>query len=437
MSRTLAPVAALLMSVTLLLLGHGLFGTLLPVRAQIEAFPTQIIGLLGSLYFLGFGAGCLLGPYVIQRVGHIRAFAALAALLVALPLIHALFPVVIIWSILRVLAGLCLAGLYTAIESWLNQAAENEQRGTVLSIYIVINLMAMTGGQLLLSLGSPAGYELFSLIAILITLAVVPLALTRSTAPVPPVSFRLRLLRLYRLSPVGMLGCLMVGVTNGAFWTVAPAYVTALGQDSDAVATFMATAVFAGALAQWPLGRLSDVIDRRYVILGGCMVAAVAGFGFYFSPYLSVPALVLAALFGASALSAYALCIAHANDFIAPEDAVEASAGLLLTYAAGAVVGPLVATAAMEQLGPHGLFATTAVAHTLFALFVLYRMSRRAAVPAEEREHFVLMEPRTSAVVFELDPRSETTAPEVVEQQAAEQLLEDDLPLSEGKSETA
>src|SRR5690625_3765642 len=190
--------------------------------------------------------------------------------------------------------------------------------------------------------------------------------------------------RLVCLSPVELICCLRVVDTYGAFRTVAPAYVTSLGQSADDVATFMATAVFAGALAQWPLGRLSDVIDRRYVILGGCMVAAVAGFGFYFSPYLSVPALVLAALFGASALSAYALCIAHANDFIAPEDAVEASAGLLLTYAAGAVVGPLVATAAMEQLGPHGLFATTAVAHTLFALFVLYRMSRRAAVPAEE-----------------------------------------------------
>ncbi|HLS68293.1 MAG TPA: MFS transporter [Kiloniellales bacterium] len=438
MTRTLAPVTALLLSVALLLLGHGLFGTLLPVRAQIEAFPTPIIGLLGSLYFFGFGAGCVLGPYLIQRVGHIRAFAALAALLVATPLIHALFPVVSIWALLRILAGLCLAGLYTAIESWLNQAADNEQRGTVLSIYIVINLMAMTGGQLLLSVGSPAGHELFSLIAVLITLAVVPLALTRSTAPVPPLSFRLRLGRLYRLSPVGLIGCLMVGVTNGAFWTVAPAYVTSLGQPADDVATFMATAVFAGALAQWPLGRLSDVVDRRYVILGGCVVAALAGFGFYLSPLLPLPPFVLAALFGASALSAYALCIAHANDFIVPEDAVEASAGLLLTYAAGAVVGPLLATTAMGELGPHGLFATTAVAHALFALFVVYRMSQRASVPAEERDHFVLMEPRTSTVVFELDPRSETTSPEVAEEQAAEQLLEDDLPpVEEGDEEVS
>lgn len=435
MSRTLAPVFALLMSVALLLLGHGLFGTLLPVRAQIEAFPTPIIGLLGSLYFLGFGIGCVLGPYIIQRAGHIRAFAALAALLVALPLIHALFPVIPTWAVLRVLAGLCLAGLYTAIESWLNQAVDNEQRGTVLSIYIVINLTAMTGGQLLLSVESPAGYELFSLVAILITLAVVPLALTRASAPIPPVSVRLRLLRLYRLSPVGTIGCLMVGVTNGAFWTVAPAYVTALGQPAEAVSTFMATAVFAGAVAQWPLGRLSDIIDRRLVILGGCIMAAIGGLGLYQLALLPIPPWIFAALFGAFALSAYALCIAHANDFIPPEDAVEASSGLLLTYAAGAVVGPLLATSAMEELGPGGLFATTALAHILFALFVVYRMSQRAAIPAEERDHFVLMEPRTSAVVFELDPRSETTAPEVAEEQAATQVLDDDLPGAESDEE--
>ncbi len=428
MSRTLAPVFALLVSVALLLLGHGLFGTLLPVRAQIEAFPTPIIGMLGSLYFLGFGIGCVLGPYIIQRAGHIRAFAALAALLVALPLVHALFPVVPTWAVLRVLAGFCLAGLYTAIESWLNQAVDNERRGTVLSIYIVINLTAMTGGQLLLSVASPAGHELFSLVAILVTLAVVPLALTRASAPVPPVSVRLRLLRLYRLSPVRTIGCLMVGVTNGAFWTVAPAYVTALGQPAESVSTFMATAVFAGAVAQWPLGRISDIIDRRLVILGGCIVAAIGGIGLYLIGWIPLPAWVFAALFGAFALSAYALCIAHANDFIPSEDAVEASSGLLLTYAAGAVVGPMFATAAMEELGPGGLFASTAFAHVLFALFVVYRMSQRAAIPADERDNFVLMEPRTSAVVFELDPRSEATSPEVAEEQAAEQVLEDDLP---------
>lgn len=428
MSRTLAPVLALLLSVAFLILGHGLMGTLLPVRAQIELFATPVIGLLGSLYFLGFGLGCVLGPHIIQRVGHIRAFAGLAALVVAVPLTHALFPHPIAWAGLRVLAGLCFAGLYTVIESWLNQAVDNDSRGKVLSIYIIINLMAMTGGQLLLSLDSPESFELFSLVAILMTLAVVPIALMRAAAPVPPVSVRLRLRRLYQLSPVGMIGCLTIGVTNGAFWTVAPAYVTALGRPTEAVSTFMATAVFAGAVAQWPLGRLSDRIDRRLVIMGGCLLAAIAGGGLFLFGDQPTPLLIFAALFGGFALSSYALCIAHANDFIAPEDAVEASSGLLLTYAAGAALGPLLGAAAMAVLGPGGLFATTATAHSIFAAFVLYRMRRRAPVPAEERESFVLMEPRTSAVVFELDPRSESTAPEVAEEQAASPLLEDDLP---------
>lgn len=428
MSPALAPVLALLVSVAFLILGNGLMGTLLPVRAQIEHFSTPVIGLLGSLYFLGFGLGCVLGPYVIQRVGHIRAFAALAALVAAVPLVHALFPEPLPWAALRVVAGLCFAGLYTVIESWLNQAVGNESRGKVLSLYIVINLCAMTGGQLLLSLDSPAGYELFSLVAVLMALAVVPVALTRAAAPVPPASVQLRLWRLYRLSPVGTIGCLAVGVTNGAFWTVAPAYVTALGRPAEAVAGFMAVAVFAGAVAQWPLGRLSDLVDRRFVIIGGCLAAAGAGLGLFLFGAQPTALLVFSALFGAFALSAYALCIAHANDFIAPEDAVEASSGLLLTYAFGAVAGPLLAAGAMSAVGPGGLFLTTAAAHLLFAAFAFYRSRRRAAIPAEERENFVLMEPRTSAVVFELDPRSESTSPEDAEAQSADLLLRDDLP---------
>ncbi|WP_366554758.1 MFS transporter [Aquibaculum sediminis] len=428
MGRTLAPVFALLVSVALLLLGNGLLGTLLPVRAQLEAFSTPVIGLLGSLYFFGFGFGCVLGPHLIQRVGHIRTFAALAALVVAVPLVHALFPLPYAWAALRIVAGLCLAGLYTVIESWLNQSVDNASRGTVLSVYIVVNLCAMTGGQLLLLLDSPSGPALFSLVAVLMTLAVVPIALTRAAAPVPPVTVRLRLRHLYHLSPVGILGCFTVGMTSGAFWTVAPAYVTALGEGPEAVSTFMAVAVFAGALAQWPLGRLSDQIDRRLVILGACLAAGLAGIGLFQSAHLPIPLLVLAGFFGAFALSAYALCIAHANDFIAPEDAVEASAGLLLTYAAGAVAGPLLAASAMSWLGPSGLFAATAVAHFLFALFVIHRIRQRAPIPADEREHFVLMEPRTSAMVFELDPRSETTTPEAAEAQAAATMLEDDLP---------
>ncbi len=415
MRALLGPVLALIVSAAILILGNGLQGTLLPVRAELEGFATPVIGLLGSAYFVGFGLGCVLAPYVIKRVGHIRTFAALAAVASTAPLLHALFPEPAVWSGLRAVTGLCFAGLYTVIESWLNERTTNQTRGRVLSVYVVANFAAITAGQLLLTLAPARGFELFSLVAILIAVALVPVSLTTSPAPAPLAEVRLRLGRLYGVSPVGVIGCLAVGLTNGAFWSLAPAYVTAAGGTTEQVATFMAVAVLGGALAQWPLGRLSDLVDRRAVIVGACLVGALAGLGLALvQPGTALSAWllpVLALAYGATALSLYALCVAHANDFIAAEDAVETSSGLLLTFALGAVFGPLAAAGVMQQSAPGFLFAYTAVLHLLFAAFAGYRMRQRAALPPEQREDFVLADTRSSPQVFELDPRAEPTAP--------------------------
>ncbi|MFC4352457.1 MFS transporter [Fodinicurvata halophila] len=409
MVSALTPLFALLLSVALLLLGNGLLGTLLPVRAQFENFTDVMIGGLGSSYFLGFGLGCVLGPYLIRRAGHIRTFAALAAVVASIPLLHTMFPSPWIWVALRVIAGLCLAGLYTTIESWLNQGSTNETRGRILSIYIMVNLAAVTAGQFLLNLDSPLSFRLFALITVVMALSVVPVALTRTIAPTPPSTINLRLLRLYRLSPVGMIGALLVGASNGIFWGVAPAYISGLGKDTATVANFMALAVISGAIAQWPLGRLSDFIDRRWVLVIGCIGTTIGSVGLWlfgqFEPWL----MIFGALFGAMALSMYALCVAHTNDYVDAADSVETSSSLLLTFAVGAVIGPLVGSYVMSQVGPGGLFLTAGSFALMLASFTVYRIRMKAPVPADERENFVYMEPQTSAAVFELDPRSDYT----------------------------
>ncbi|MEX2628355.1 MAG: MFS transporter [Tistlia sp.] len=412
MRSTLASVGALMLSAGILVMGNGLQGTLLPVRAQLEAFSTPAIGLMGSFYFIGFGLGCVAGPLMIKRVGHIRTFAALAAIAAAVPLVHAVFPDPWPWTFLRVFTGLCFAGLYTVIESWLNERSSNETRGRVLSLYVVVNFIAIVAGQMLIGIGDPIDFQLFSLVAILVTLAVVPIALTTAMAPKPPTQMRLRLLRLYRLSPVGFVGCLVVGVTNGAFWTLAPAFVTASTGTTDRVAVFMSVAVAGGALMQWPLGRLSDRFDRRWVIIGACFAAALSGAALFLYGPVPTGLYVAAAGFGATSLSMYALCVAHANDYVDPADAVETSSGLLLTFAAGAVAGPFLGSMAMESFGHGSLFLYTAVFHLLLAGFAYYRMRQRATLPTEAKDRFVAVEPRLSGQVFELDPRAEPTAAE-------------------------
>jgi len=426
MPSVVLPILPLLISVGVLILGNGLQGTLLPVRAQLEGFSTVAIGVLGSFYFLGFALGCVGVPYVIKRVGHIRTFAALAAVAASAPLVHAIFVAPVPWAVLRFLTGICFAGLYMVIESWLNEAASNERRGQVMSLYIVVNFAAITVGQTLIGLDDPRDFALFSLVGILAALALVPVALADTLGPRPPSTVRLRLLRLYRLSPVGVVGCFMIGFVNGAFWTLAPAYVSGIGYDTGTIAAFMAFAVVGGALAQWPLGRLSDRIDRRLVIIGGCLVASAAGAGLALAVASTPIVLACATVFGASALSMYALCVAHTNDFVDREDAVEVSSGLLLLFAAGAVAGPFLGSMAMASaLGASGLFLTTAAGHLLLALFVAYRIRQRAAVALEAREPFVMVEPRATPAVYELDPRAVPTAEQAEADEATEPLPPD------------
>jgi len=383
--HTFAPIAALLLAVALLLAGNGLLGTLIPVRAQLESFSTFAIGMLGSTYFLGFAAGCLYGPQLVGRVGHIRTFSAMASIVAAIVLAHGLFALPLAWWGMRVVAGFCFAVLYIVIESWLNERSTNDNRGMVLSAYLVINLTVITVGQMMITLSDPAGLTLFALASILVSVAVVPVALSAAAAPAPIDKVKVRVRKLFRTSSVAFSGCLVVGLANGAFWTLAPLFVQRGGYDITTVALFMSATVLGGATGQWPIGRLSDRVDRGRLMVWMSMAAAMLGGAVIGAGYVSVPwLLTAAAAWGAVAFPLYAVAVALANDHAAPNEFVETSSGLLLVYAAGAIVGPIIATGFMNMLRPGGLYAFTAAVHVMLVIYAYIEIKRLHELPVHD-----------------------------------------------------
>jgi MFS family permease len=434
MPSAIVSISALLLGAAILLLGNGLQGILLPVRATLEHFSTSTIGLIASAYSLGFVISCRYAPRIVRRVGHIRSFAVLAAIASCVVLLLVLLIHPAIWIPLRLLSGFCFAGLFMVIESWLNERADNTNRGQIFSMYMVINLTAVTLGQLVLPLGDPAAFTLFAVTAIAITIALVPIGLTTSAAPQPIRQVQLRLRRLHRMSPVGMLGCFFVGLANGALGGLGAVFAHSIGLSVTGVALFMSAALIGGAFGQLPLGRLSDRIDRREVIALACGFAVIFGLALavlgdgedggailgleWLTDGLQPTVLIAAiALYGCFAYPLYGLCVAHTNDFVSREEFVEASSGLLLTWGIGASIGPLLASLAMELVGLGGLFLYTALGHSIFAAVTLYRITRRAALPAAERADFVQQPTtvRTTPVGATLDPR----APELPAEPAA------------------
>lgn len=396
------PVIALLLSAAIVLMANGLDGVLLPLRGAIEGFSQIEIGLIGSAYYTGLTLGCLLGPRVIMRVGHIRAFAVFTAVATISPLLEAMWPSPVSWWIFRGLTGICFAGIMNAVESWLSGIASNENRGTLLSTYAIINFSAIMLGQQLINLADTAGFELFSLCAILISLAAVPLALTRTPHPTDPALPQLQIVHLYKVSPAAVAGCLGAGLANGAFWSLAPLYARDTLMPEFLIAIFVSLAVAGGAIAQWPIGRLSDRIDRRRVLGSICLGAALAGI--LLSLAVGWPVwlrLGFVALFGVFTLPVYWVSVAHANDLAKPEDMVNVSSSLLLLFGVGAIVGPVFGASLMSLMGPGALFLYTAIIHMAVTAMVLYRTTQRAALPPAERTPYEELPKSTTPAVYE------------------------------------
>jgi len=414
MTKSLAPFFSLLLAVGILLLGNGLFGTLVPIRGDIDGFSNSMLGLVGAFYFAGFMAGSLLCPYGIRRVGHIRSFAVFAALASIAPILHALTVEPIIWLLLRAITGYCFAGLYMIIESWLNEQATNENRGSLLGIYMVVNFMAIMLGQLMLNIADPAGFELFAIVTILTSLALIPVALTTSVQPAPLTSIGIGFKELWKISPVGVMGCFVVGLTNSPFWTLGPVFAREAGLDIQGVSFFMSIAVLGGTLVQVPFGRLSDRVDRRWVLIAALLGAALAsGYLASASANQMTGVFIGSFAFGSFALSLYGLCVAQANDHAAGHQFVAVSGGLLMVYSVGAVVGPVTISALMPFFGVGLVFGFPVAIYLPFIGFILYRMQVSAPVPDVDKEDYVVVAiSRTGPAPLEFDRRSESDNPQ-------------------------
>ncbi|MDJ0776387.1 MAG: MFS transporter [Gammaproteobacteria bacterium] len=373
---------ALLAGFGILMLGDGLQGTLLPVRAGLAGFSATLTGLVMSVFYVGFLLGSLATPWLTVRVGHVRVFAAFAAISSTAILVHALFVTVPVWIAMRLVTGFCFAGLYIVAESWLNDRASNETRGSLLSLYMLVTYLGVGGGQLLLNLAPPEEYPLFILTSILISIAVVPLLLSAGSTPAHRDSVRLSLLQLYRITPLGVVSMFVVGLVTATFFALGPVYAQRTGLDIRDISYFMTAAVIGILVLQAPLGILSDRFDRRIVLTTISLLTAVAAAACVPAAAYSLPVLFAAvAVLGGLAFPLYSICIAYANDHLDPSQMIAASGALVLTGGIGAIVGPVLIAALMDRYGDAALFWSIAVAHGLLGLFALLRMLRRPPVP--------------------------------------------------------
>ncbi len=390
---------ALLLGIALIMLGNGLQGSLLGLRASMEGFSTATIGIVMTGYYAGFLVGSVLVPKLLKNVGHIRVFAALASLASVSALVHPVFLLPFAWILLRLVTGFSYAGLYVVAESWLNDVATNETRGQLLAIYMGIMLAATGAGQFLLNLSSPGGMELFVLISVLVSLAVVPISLTVSPAPRFDAPEHIGIGAVYRASPLGVVGAMGTGMNYGAIFSMGAVYGNDIGMPVSWIAYFMASIYFGGMLLQWPIGKISDRLDRRQVILAVTIVATLAVLAAAFiGEHSRVGLLVLIAIFGGMSLPLYSLFIAHTNDHLRNEQMVAASATLVLVGGLGAIMGPTLCASVMSLLGPVGFFWYLVAVHAGLAGFAVYRMTRRAPTPRDEQREFTVVSPRVSPV---------------------------------------
>lgn len=384
LAGALRPVAALLVGTGLLYLGYGLQSTLVPLRADAEGFPRLAIGLLGSTYYAGFVAGCLVAPYLILRAGHIRAFAAMVSCVSAAALAFPLTVGTLQWILFRFAFGFCISGLLVIIESWLNEKATNDTRGRVMSTYIIITYIAITVGQLGVATRPLDGFGLFSFCSIALSLAAVPVALTRASQPAAIPVVRFRPMILFSLAPAAFAGAFVSGFINGSLYSLATVYAVDSGFTANEAALFLAAFVLGGAIGQFPLGRVSDFIDRRLVLaVAAALTAAISGL-LALSDALPKEALLgLALCAGLVMFPVYALAAAHAYDWTSPQDMVETSAALILLFGLGSTIGPVVASVAMEAVGAGALFVVITAAAGALVAFIVVRLRLRGR-PAEE-----------------------------------------------------
>ncbi|MCW2241997.1 MFS transporter [Azospirillum canadense] len=388
------PIFTLLVAVFLMMGGTGALTTIVSVRLDAVGALSILLGALTAAYYLGVTIGSLHAYRLVGQVGHIRAFSASATVLVAATLGHALGSDPLAWIALRLVEGCCMAGLFVCIESWLNQSATSGTRGRILALYMIALYGAQGVGQYLLVIDDPHGFKQFVLVAIFVSLALLPVALTRKAPPLLPKLAPVRIRHLYRASPLGCAGTVISGLVVGAFYGLGPVYVRHLGYDLGQSATFVSSAIIGGMVFQWPLGKISDILDRRLVLVGLFAALIVISVGMITLPQLGFASLVGGiALFGGVIFAIYPVCVSHTNDFLTPSEMVPASGGMVLGFSMGAIAGPFLASLVMVLIERDGLFLFSAMVGAVALVFGLWRMTVRPPVPIEQRLPFLPQTP--------------------------------------------
>jgi MFS family permease len=393
---------ALLLGMMLLLIGNGLQGTLLGVRGAIEGFDAATMSLVMSAYYLGFLAGSRRVAVMIRRVGHVRVFAALASLISAAFIMYAAAPNPYLWVAMRLLVGFCFAGVYVVAESWLNEAATNETRGQALSLYMIVQMVGIISAQGLLTFADASGYTLFIIMSVLVSVSFAPILLTVSAAPAYQTTKRMTLRQLFGISPLGCVGTFLLGGVFAGIFGMASVFGTEKGLSVSQIALFVASIYTGGLLAQFPIGWISDRMDRRRLIMVltafGAIVTLVGTFFTAATPVV----MVLGFLIGGVANPLYSLLIAYTNDFLEHSDMAAASGGLLFINGLGAITGPLLIGWLMTRFGADAFFLFIATLFGLIAVYAVYRMTRRPAPSVEATSSYAPVLPQASPVALEV-----------------------------------
>lgn len=413
MPASFGSIIALLFGTAFLLSASGLQALLLPLRGQIEGFSPWSLGLLGTSWAGGFIAGCYLAPRLVRRVGHVRAFGALAATAATIALLTGIIIEINTWIILRAFTGFSMAGAYMVIESWLNERSTNETRGTTFALYMMVTNSALVLGQMGVIFGDVSTPVLFMFTGILFCLSLLPTALSKAASPAPLATVSIDLKALYTNSPISVATCVLIGIANGAWGTLGAVYGAEIGIPTLYIALMMSVAVLAGAVGQFPIGKISDYTDRRHVLIGASLTTGLMGLIiFVAAPRTPEVILALVGLYGLLAYTLYSIAVAHANDHASPGNFVQVSSGLLMLYGMGTMIGPVLAGLLMQQLRPESLFLVTAASHLGVAGYAALRISRRAPVPPQEKDAFSTLATERTATpqTILLDPRTEPDA---------------------------
>mgnify|MGYP006135490615 CR=1 FL=1 len=395
---------ALFLGFAIISLAHGLQGTLLGVRAVFEGFSIISTGFIVAGYYVGYLSGSIIIPILLKRVGHIRVFAALASLASIAILLHSVFLQPHMWFFIRILTGISLAGIYVIMESWLNDKSTNETRGKILSIYMIITFAFFGVGQLFLNFSNPAQVDLFILVSVLLSFALLPILLSDTEAPSTSDTKSISLRELFIISPLGFIGSIFTGLAHSVILGYGAVFAASKGLGLFEISIFMVIVSSFGALFQWPVGYISDKVDRRIVLIGVTFIAAGLSLFIVASSYISlVIFFILLAIYSGMCLPMYSLTIAHTNDFLQQNEIVGASATISILVGVGSICGPIIASLFMNVIGPDGFFVYLFIVHSLLGLFGLYRMSKRTKSADLESQYTPL--PRNiSAAGMELTP---------------------------------